>query len=390
MSKLRVLYLAGGYPSPDNPSHGVFNQRAAHALSKYVDLTVIHYRFYKPGRKLIQRKQEDGIKIIVLCIPYFIFLERKFYYLNALFFAFFTNLYCKGELESTHLIHASDGNLSVFASFLKKSYKYKLIAQFIGGELNQDLQQVKDKKWIRKWLQNLDGVSFNSKELHKLYQNTFGNHPNSIIIHRGVDIDTFSPSSEPIDGFAFYFLGGLPNYTSFEHGRNTKGGETLMKAWKLFENHIKNRKVFLNFAGPDSDISEVLAWQKSLNSPDRVKIIGKVSPTEIPDFHRKCNIALIPSLEEGLPNVAMEAAATGNLIIATYVGGIPEVITHNVTGLLCKPGDAESLCNLMLQTFNDRSIILKLGANARSFIEQNFSNINFGFKYFEFYKTLTK
>ena len=55
---MKVLLVAGGFPDVSNPSHGIFSQRAAIELAKKVDLTVIHYRMLKPGRKRVEKSQE--------------------------------------------------------------------------------------------------------------------------------------------------------------------------------------------------------------------------------------------------------------------------------------------------------------------------------------------
>ncbi|MEO6490624.1 MAG: glycosyltransferase family 4 protein, partial [Ferruginibacter sp.] len=310
-SRLKVIYLAGGYPTADNPSHGIFNQRAAIALKEHVDLTVIQYRMYKPGRKFRERIKEDRFTRLILCVPYIPVLEKKLYFLNNRIFYVFTKLFAHSILKTADIVHASDGNLSVFASWLKKNYSFKLLAQFIGGDLNQDITRFYKQNWMRKWNSHLDAVSFNSHALQKRFRDMFADHELSKVIYRGVDVTKFFPAVTKVNKLIFYFLGGLPNYSTFTHGRNTKGGLNLMQAWSKLDDEIDGDTIKLLFAGPDSDIGLVKEWRSKLKHPQRVEIIGKIDPAGIADFHRGGNIAVVPSLEEGLPNVAMEAAATG-------------------------------------------------------------------------------
>ena len=137
-----VIYLANGYPTKDNPSHGIFNQRAAEAIKEYTNLTVIQYRIYKPGRKLYERIIENGFTRIILCVPYSPVWEKKMFYLNNRLFYFFSLLYARSIFRSADIVHASDGNLGIFAVWLKKKYTFKLLTQFIGGDLNQDIIQL--------------------------------------------------------------------------------------------------------------------------------------------------------------------------------------------------------------------------------------------------------
>ena len=389
-TRLKVVYLAGGYPTADNPSHGIFNQRAAIAIKDHVSLVVIHYRIYKPGRKLYERVTENGFTRIILCVPYSPVWEKKLYHLNNRLFYFFTLLYARSLLRTADIVHASDGNLGVFASWLKKKYSCKLLVQFIGGDLNQDLIQFYKKRWMQNWKDRLDALSFNSIALKNRFKELFGEHVAGKVIYRGVDTEKFSPPKNKIESTVFYFLGGLPDYSTFTHGRNTKGGLNLMAAWSKLDAENKTDKIKLLFAGPDSDIPMVKEWRSSLQQPQRVSIIGKIDPAAIADFHQSGNVVLIPSLEEGLPNVAMEAAATGNLVIANGVGGIPEIINDGINGIICETNDADGLYKKMKWAIDHTAEVETIGKKAAENMRINFSSVDFGKKYFEFYKEMTR
>ena len=387
---IEIVYLASGYPTTDNPSHGIFNERAVMAIKDHVNLTVIQYRIYRPGRKFYELVKENGYTRIILCVPYSPVWEKKLYYFNNRLFYYFTLLYTRSILRKAHIVHASDGNMGVLASWLKKKYSFKLLVQFIGGDLNQDLVQFYKKNWMKNWKNRLDAVSFNSMALANRFQEMFGIHAYMKVIYRGVDTDQFLPVERKSESIIFYFLGGLPDYSTFTHGRNTKGGLNLMKAWSRLDNEMRTAKIKLLFAGPDSDIAMVKEWQSTLQEPGSVNIFGKINPTDIAGFHRKGNIALVPSLEEGLPNVAMEAAATGNLVIANGVGGIPEIISNNVNGIICESNDSDGLYEKMKWAIDHTAQVETIGKKAAENMKMNFSNRDFGKKYFEYYKEILK
>lgn len=387
--RLNVVYLASGFPTPDNPSHGIFNLRAANALKEHVNLTVIQYRIFKPGRKLVEKIKEDGFNRIILCVPYSPVGEEKLYYFNNRIIYRFTRLFASGILKDADLVHASDGNLGVVAAWLKKRFSFKLLVQFIGGDLNQDLAKIYRKSWMKDWLKKLDAVTFNSKSLQAYFNQLFGSHPVSQVIYRGVNTDIFHPSNKKMEEeIVFYFLGGLPAYSTFTHGRNTKGGMNLMEAWKKLETEYTSVKRKLLFAGPDADLPQVKEWEKQLVAPQNVEIFGKIDPSSIADFHRKGNVALVPSLEEGLPNVALEAMATGNLVIGNRVGGIPEVIMDNANGLLCATPDAEGLFQKMIQVLEQPGLVSTLGQAARKNVVAGFSHSSFALNYTSLYQNL--
>ncbi|MEP7164092.1 MAG: glycosyltransferase family 4 protein [Ferruginibacter sp.] len=387
--QLNVVYLANGYPTKDNPSHGIFNQRAANAIKDHVNLTVIQYRIYKPGRKFAEHIKEAGFTRIILSVPYSPVWESKLYYFNNRMFYFFTLFFARSVLKNADIIHASDGNLGIFTSWIKKKHAFKLLVQFIGGDLNQDLVQFYKKNWMQNWKSRLDAVSFNSMSMQERFKELFGAHPVSKVIYRGVDITKFSSAGNGTGKLIFYFLGGLPNYSTFEHGRNTKGGLNLMKAWTRLDEEIKGDNIQLLFAGPDSDIAMVKEWRLTLQEPGRVDILGKIDPVGLAGFHRKGNICLVPSLEEGLPNVAMEAASTGNLVIANGVGGVPEIISNYVTGIICETNDADGLYEKMKWVIQHPEQVEVIRDNAAKHMQANFSSRDFGKKYFEFYTEMT-
>ncbi len=158
-----------------------------------------------------------------------------------------------------------------------------------------------------------------------------------------------------------------------------------MKAWKMLDAEPGCESVKLRFAGPAADIDLVKEWHRSLQHPERVEVFGKIDPSGIADFHRSGNVALIPSLEEGLPNVAMEAAATGNLIIANAVGGIPEVVKNNVSGIFCETHDAEGLYAKMKWAMLHQEQCSAIGNKASELIRRDFSSSEFGKKYTGYY-----
>ncbi|MDT8304301.1 MAG: glycosyltransferase [Anaerolineae bacterium] len=77
---------------------------------------------------------------------------------------------------------------------------------------------------------------------------------------------------------------------------------------------------------------------------------------------------------EGLPTVLLEAMASGTPCISTDVTGVPEVIRHEVTGLLVRPQDAIALANALERILHDEALGLKMAKNARRLIEENFDN----------------
>ncbi len=101
----------------------------------------------------------------------------------------------------------------------------------------------------------------------------------------------------------------------------------------------------------------------------RVLFCGRRSSEEVPVWMNAADILVLPSLSEGRPNVVLEAQACGVPVIATDVGGTPELIDHGVNGHLVAPGDAESLANALTRVIGDEDYRSRLGRAARERVE---------------------
>lgn len=101
-------------------------------------------------------------------------------------------------------------------------------------------------------------------------------------------------------------------------------------------------------------------------APDNVQFVGALSRQELPDFLRGARFLVVPSIwNEAFGIVAAEAMSWSVPVIASRIGGLPEVVEDEVTGLLVEPGNAESLARAMRRLATDDALCLKLGAAAR-------------------------
>lgn len=92
--------------------------------------------------------------------------------------------------------------------------------------------------------------------------------------------------------------------------------------------------------------------------------------------YRKIDLMIIPSLSEGLPLVMLEAMACGIPVVASSVGGIPEVISHGRNGYLCPPNDLESFCAYIISLLETPYLRDAIGSAGSATVEQNFSARN--------------
>jgi len=105
---------------------------------------------------------------------------------------------------------------------------------------------------------------------------------------------------------------------------------------------------------------------------DRATFLGAVPYEDIPHVYRSSDVFVLPSHTEGLPRVVLEAQSTATPVIATRVGGVPEVVTTDETGILCPPRSPDDL-SMAIDRLADTDKRERLGKNGRAAVLDQFS-----------------
>lgn len=143
----------------------------------------------------------------------------------------------------------------------------------------------------------------------------------------------------------------------------------------------------LVLVGNGNEESKLKSQVNRLRLSDKVDFLG--FRNDVANLLKEADLFVLPSDEEGFGNVIVEAMASGVAVIASSVGGIPEVIDDNVNGILFKKGSKEELSNAIIKVLSDNSKRLSLINNAYIKIEK-FSNKNMINKHQDAYIKLMK
>jgi L-malate glycosyltransferase len=114
--------------------------------------------------------------------------------------------------------------------------------------------------------------------------------------------------------------------------------------------------------GPLSD--ELTSAVAAAGLGDKVKLVG--SRTDLPGLMVASEALVMTSRTEGIPGVAIEAGLSKLPVVAYGVGGVPEVVVDEDTGLLASHGDTRGLSDRLIRTLTERSLADELGANAKA------------------------
>ncbi|MGD9818500.1 MAG: glycosyltransferase family 4 protein [Desulfomonilaceae bacterium] len=199
-----------------------------------------------------------------------------------------------------------------------------------------------------------------SKELAEICIGLGAKRENVFTPTFGVDTSLFSPDINRSHGekrVRIVFVGSLiPK----------KGLQDLLRA--LEDENFAS--VTLDVVGDGYYAEQLKDMAGASRFRDNINWVGLATPGKVAQIMRSSDILCLPSHTEGSPNVVKEAMACGLGVVATRVGGIPDLIQENVTGLLYEPRDINELKEKLLILVNNPDLRKSLGANARERVEQ--------------------
>jgi glycosyltransferase involved in cell wall biosynthesis len=117
------------------------------------------------------------------------------------------------------------------------------------------------------------------------------------------------------------------------------------------------------------------------DGPDRTAVAAELGDAgellgerdDVAEQLARADVFVLSSRSEGLPMAILEAMAAGLPVVATAVGGIPELVADGETGLLVPPGDADALAEALRRLVADPELRRRLGDAARTRVEERFS-----------------
>ena len=188
-----------------------------------------------------------------------------------------------------------------------------------------------------------------------------------VLCRHGVRLDRFTPGGRDPEPGRILAVGRLVT---------KKGFDVLIEATALLARRGVDFRLDIVGGGP---LREQLTGQvSSLGLTERVALHGARAQPELLEFYQRASLfALVPSVQpdgdrDGVPNVILEAMACGIPVVASAISGIPEVIEHEVTGILVPPGDPEALSYGLERLLADPSAAESIGSRAAETVRASF------------------
>src|SRR5262249_36781248 len=126
--------------------------------------------------------------------------------------------------------------------------------------------------------------------------------------------------------------------------KTEKGVGELVEAMARLTRRLGRKDVELCVVGSGEILDKLKARTLELGLGPNIRFAGRQLHTEIPHWMSACDVFCLPSYAEGCPNVILEALASGRPVVASRVGGIPELLTDK-NGGMTPAGDAEALAD---------------------------------------------
>jgi glycosyltransferase involved in cell wall biosynthesis len=233
-----------------------------------------------------------------------------------------------------------------------------------------DWYQGRRRNWLRR-IQNLSGaVLANATPIRDALIAEDGFAPAKLrVIHNGVDTEKFRRGARDRERL----FPGTQNQTLVVVVGNmhsdVKGHPWLIAAAPAVLQEFPRTKFIFGGDGDARPGFEAQVGKLGLQSS--FKFLGRRS--DIPDVLASCDIAVLPSRAEGLPNAVLEYMAAGLPTIASRVGGNAELIQDGMTGLLVPPEDSQALAVALLRLLRDPELSRRMATAGQKVAVENYS-----------------
>ena len=285
----------------------------------------------------------------------------------------------KRKTEDGILLHAHDWLACFCGRELKHEFKLPLIATIHATEHGRNSgiytemqRQIASTEWqltYEAW-RVIVCSRFTEREVIEQFQLP----PDKIdVIPNGVKADKFEFDFAPDEAGRFRAEIARPDEKLvFFVGRmvHEKGAHLLVEALAKARKRIPEIRLVIVGGG---DTAPLKSQAEELGVTDYVTFTGYVPDDFLLRLYRVIDVACYPSLYEPFGIVALEAMAAGIPVIVSDAGGLPEVVEHNVSGIVCPRGDSDALADAITGVFRDPARARRLADNAHRRARESFN-----------------
>lgn len=271
------------------------------------------------------------------------------------------------------------------ALFAKKVTHRPLIVHVHGSDLRGTPGSWSEhpivRSLIKRTLARVDGLVTDSKDLLRRAERIGVKINQKLVAPTGVNLKSLEKDLTLIKGKkdipTLLFAGAL---------RKVKGLNYLIDAIPFIKKEISRFKLIIAGDGPIRGILENKV--NILRVSKYVHFIGQIPHDQLLNVLKASDVFILPSLSEGTPTVLFEALACKTPLIATRIGGIPEIITHKDNGILIEPRNAKAIADAVIKLLKDNDTKQKLAERGYNLIKRNYTIERTSYNLIKFFKTV--
>lgn len=341
----RLLIITNLYPTPWEPLRGTFNFQQFNHLAKDLDIQLIVPISWK---ERLQYRNQKKLALTPHPLQGNAVYPLYWYTPGMLRGSYGLSLWASLQAQCRNWIRKfqPDYLLSSWAypegtagTRIARELGIPAFVKVHGSDVNISGQHPSVKHKIKAWGEQVKAVAAVSSNLkHKLQQ--LGVPASKIrVIYNGIDHKRFHPLDArkareilKIDSSPFlFYVGNL---------KRRKGCMDLLEAFLALAQKHPALKLYIAGTGVMRDALQQLIERTEMS--ERVVLLGNVPHAMLNWWYNAASVVCLPSYYEGVPNVLLEAMACGTPVVATDIGGIPEVVNDDC-GLLITPGATDTL-----------------------------------------------
>ena len=256
------------------------------------------------------------------------------------------------------VVHSHDFTMAVYGAAAARSLGRRHVITFHGG---LDMLARLRRRIAIRWAMRASAATVAvSGATRRIYSARLGISPDRFrVIPNGISVSSGDPAPVRAE---LGLRDGEPLVLAVGNVMSVKGHPVLVQAMAQFIGAEVPWRLVI--AGDERDAAPpIRALLAGTPVEDRVRLLGLRD--DVPNLLAAADIFAMPSLSEGLPLALLEAMFAGRAIVASAVGGIPEVITDGREGLLVPPNDPGALAAALRRLLDDRALRIRLGRAAQ-------------------------
>jgi len=352
---MKLLFVSNLFPDREQPIRGLDNACLLHYLRDHFEgIRAVGIRPSLSGRgNFVPRKEDEFLKPEYCCPRYIPKIGSRWNHLLMARSLRKTLERVRRKFDFDLVLGSwlyPDGcALSRLAGDMK--FPYWLICQ--GSDAHSYLEMPVRRRLIVEASNKSRGVITRSADLARRLKEAGVGEQRLYPVYNGVDTKVFYPTEDRAEACRMVGLDPACDYLLFVGNLlPVKNPLLLIKAWEQARATNPERELRLLMIGAGPMEAEIRAESERAGLAKSLELLGRRPPDEVAGYMRAAGALVLSSHNEGVPNVVLEAFASGVPVVSTDVGGISEVLNSGDLGILVKPNNVDALCMGILEVMN--------------------------------------